>query len=309
MGAMPSARKPGAKPTVSVVVPVYNRPGLVTQAVRSALFQTYFDLEVIVVDDGSHTFFEEMVERFSPDPRFRYTRIEHSGMPGKVRNRGVAQARGEFIAFLDSDDIWYPEKLELQMDLFRKLEEQGRGEDVPLVHCREVWMRDGKVVNQKGQLHRRSGDVFTDSLCKCTIGPSTAVIRTKVFRSLGGFRENLEVAEDYELWLRLTSRYEVGYVDRPLIIKRAGHEGQLSEKYGQIEIFRIDALRKLVEGKWFSRQFVGGEAEERMGRELQNRAEQEYSRKCRIYAKGSRKRGKTAEAKWYEEVAETYRLK
>jgi len=303
---MPSPRKPGAKPTVSVVVPVYNRPGLVTQAVRSVLFQTYFDLEVIVVDDGSHTFFEELVERFSPDPRFRYIRVEHSGMPGKVRNRGAQQARGEYLAFLDSDDIWYPEKLQRQMELFARIDEKGKTEEVPLVHCREVWIRGSKIVSQKRQNHRRSGDVFTDALEKCTIGPSTAVLRSKVFRSLGGFREDLEVAEDYELWLRLTSRFRVEYVDMPLVVKRAGHEGQLSEKYGQIEIFRIDALRKLVEKRWFFKQFVGGTQEERMGNDVQKRAEKEYSRKCRIYAAGSRKRGKSAEAKWYEEVADRY---
>ncbi len=300
------AKKPAAKPTVSVVVPVYNRPGLVTQAVRSVLFQTYVDLEVIVIDDGSHTFFEELVERFSPDPRFRYIRVEHSGMPGKVRNRGVQQARGEYLAFLDSDDIWFPQKLALQMEIFKGLEEKGVEDEVPLVHCREVWLRGGKIVSQKKQRQRRNGDVFTDALEKCTIGPSTAVVKTKVFRKLGGFREDLEVAEDYELWLRLTSRYKVEYLDRPLVVKRAGHEGQLSEKYGQIEIFRIDALRQLVEKRWFFKQFVGGEQEERMGSDLQQRAEREYSRKCRIYAEGSRKRGKIVEAKWYDEVADLY---
>jgi glycosyltransferase involved in cell wall biosynthesis len=303
---MPMAKKPAAKPTVSVIIPVYNRPALVTQAVRSVLFQSYRDLEVIVVDDGSRTFFEEMVERFSPDPRFRYIRVEHSGMPGKVRNRGVRQARGEHLAFLDSDDIWFPEKLQLQMELFRRLEEEGREEEVPLVHCREVWLREGKVVSQKSRYHRRSGDVFDDALQKCTIGPSTVVMKTKIFRALKGFRDDLEIAEDYEFWLRLTSRHEVGYIDRPLVVKRAGHEGQLSEKYGQIEIFRLDALRSLVEKRWFAKQFIGGEEEERRGSNLQRRAEREFSRKCRIYAAGSRKRGKTAEARWYEELADSY---
>jgi hypothetical protein len=93
--------------------------------------------------------------------------------------------------------------------------------------------------------------IFEDALKKCIIGPSTVLMEASLFREAGGFREDLEIAEDYELWLRITSRYSVAYLDEALTVKRAGHPGQLSEKYGSIEYFRIKALEPLVDSRWF----------------------------------------------------------
>jgi len=114
-----------------------------------------------------------------------------------------------------------------------------------------------------------------------------------LYSELGGFDEDLEIAEDYELWLRLCNSNSVGYIDEPMITKRAGHGDQLSEKYGQIEIFRIRGLQNLVEQKYFSS-------------ENQKLAEQELARKCRIYAAGCRKRNKHEEAVIYESIAARY---
>ncbi len=135
--------------------------------------------------------------------------------------------------------------------------------------------------------------LFDDALQKCIIGPSTVVMERSLFVESGGFREDLEIAEDYELWLRITPDERVGYIDTPLIVKRGGHEDQLSSKYGQIEIFRIHALLELVESGYFS----GGN---------QARATGELSRKCAIYANGARKRGKNDEAERYEALARAY---
>ena len=118
-------------------------------------------------------------------------------------------------------------------------------------HTRERWVRSGRVISQRSQRHRRSGDLFADSLRKCVIGPSTVLLRRAAFARAGGFREDLEIAEDYELWLRLTARYPVGYLDQELVIKRAGHSDQLSERYGQIEIFRLRALHDLAAADHF----------------------------------------------------------
>jgi hypothetical protein len=163
-----------------------------------------------------------------------------------------------------------------------------------IVHTRETWIRNGKTVSQAGFNHKRFGDIFQDALEKCIIGPSTVLIEKSLYSELGGFREDLEIAEDYELWLRLCNSNSIGYIDEPLITKRAGHGDQLSEKYGQIEIFRIRGLQELVEQSCFS---PGN----------QKLAEHELARKCGIYAAGCRKRNKPEEAIIHESIAAKYR--
>jgi GT2 family glycosyltransferase len=270
-------------PAVSVIIPTHNRFSLLQEAVASVFAQTTDDYELIVVDDGS----TDETPSIEATAGLCYRRIHHSGRPGLVRNRGVDLARGEWIAFLDSDDLWMTTKLTKSL---RRLHECP---DAALVHTRERWMRNGRQISQKGQRHQREGDVFADSLRKCIIGPSTVVIPREVFTRVGGFREDLEVAEDYELWLRIVDTAPVAYVEEPLTTKRAGHGDQLSERYGKIELFRIRALRDLVDRNAFT-------AEHRP------MAQEELSRKCRIYAAGCRTRGRSAEAAEYEALARRY---
>jgi len=268
-------------PLVSVVIPTYNRARLVREAVASVLAQSYRPLELIVVDDGST---DATGAALAGRPEVRVVRQPHTGMPGQARNAGARLARGEYLAFLDSDDLWRPHKLERQVAV-------ATVDGGAIWHTRERWVRSGRVISQRSQRHRRSGDLFADSLRKCVIGPSTVLLRRTVFAQAGGFREDLEIAEDYELWLRLTARYPVGYLEQELVIKRAGHSDQLSERYGQIEVFRLRALHDLVAAGHF-------EAASRHGA-----ACDELVRKARIYAAGCRKRGRLDEARSYEALA------
>ena len=316
-----SSSTPGSLPWVSVIIPVYNRPKLATEAVRSVLMQSYPQLECILVDDGSTEAPEEACRLFAADPRFRYLPIVHIGMPGAVRNRGVEAARYGLLAFLDSDDLWLPRKLELQVKLLQaggkglfQAEDGGflqgqpalrPGAAAPLVHSREVWLRGDKIISQKRQRFERRGNVFAEALKKCMIGPSTVLMRRDVYEQLGGFREDLEIAEDYELWLRLTALYQVEFVEEPLIVKRAGHGQQLSEKYGHIELFRLKGLEDLVRRRWFAEQAPSLESIQ-AGRELQRMASAELADKCSIYAAGCRKRGREQEAQVYEAKAAEY---
>jgi len=300
-------------PRISVIIPVYNRPRLAVEAVRSVLLQSYPQLECLLVDDGSTEPPEEAIRLFSVDPRFRYLRSTHSGMPGAVRNRGVAEACYDLLAFLDSDDIWLPQKLELQAAKLMERSErrERRWEGAALVHSKEIWLRGEKIVSQKRHRHKREGYVFADALKKCMIGPSTVLMRRDVFEQLGGFREDLEIAEDYELWLRLSALYPVEYVEEPLIVKRAGHGGQLSEKYGHIELFRLKGLEDLVTGSWFDcHEALGSEGEHcpegLTAGHSQKKAAAELSKKCAIYAAGCRSRGRIEEAESYEAKAARY---
>jgi glycosyltransferase involved in cell wall biosynthesis len=269
-------------PLVTVIIPHYNRSCLLLEAVDSVLNQTFEDFECIIVDDGS----TEPLPTLPSDNRLRLIRKPHSGLPGEVRNRGAEEAAGRLLAFLDSDDLWRPEKLALQTAFMK-------AEGPRISHTREQWLRGGREVSQASQKHRREGDIFEDALKKCIIGPSTVMIETSLFRETGGFDETLEIAEDYEYWLRITARHTVGYLHEILTVKRAGDWHQLSEKYGQIEIFRIRALKGLVD-RGFSPP----------GRMPEARAE--LSRKCRIYAAGCRKRGKDEEAVKYEALTKKY---
>jgi len=247
----------------------------VLRALESVARQTFRDFEVIVVDDGSTDNTADVVGNFLAfdlpgDIPSRLVRTSHCGMPGGTRNAGAREARGRYLAFLDSDDEWLPEKLSVQLEAIRE-------QDVEFCHTEETWIRNGVKVFHLA--HSRRGDVFEQCLEKCVLGPSTVMMERSLFERTGGFRDDLEIAEDYEYWLRLSASIPVGWCSEPLTIKYGGHEDQLSGKYGQIEIFRIMGLKNLV-----ARGFADLEQQEKAGRELQ--------RKCAIYASGCRKRGK-----------------
>lgn len=269
---------------LTIIIPTYDRLPYLKNAINSVSCQIYRHFQLIIVDDGSTDGTADYVQKLNNKENLRYLRIPHSGMPGKVRNAGTRLATGEYLAFLDSDDLWKPEKLTRQIAFFEEHPE------IRICHTREIWQRGEKIVSQAGQKHRRSGDIFADALTKCIIGPSTVMMRRELFEEFGGFREDLEIAEDYELWLRITAKTPVGYIDEPLVIKRGGHADQLSEKYGQIEIFRIRGLLRNVEEGFFE-----GEQRQLAAREL--------VRKCRIYAAGCEKRGRVEEARRYREIA------
>lgn len=280
-------------PAVSVIIPVYNRPKLILEALDSVFSQSFSDFECIVADDGSDDgtaeVVEGMLEKPQAGPALRLLSLPHSGFPGKVRNRGVREARGKYVAFLDSDDLWKREKLSRQLELMEE-------KDAVLSHTREVWLRGEREVSQASQRHKRRGDIFRDALRKCIVGPSTVMMRRDSFLRTGGFREDLEIAEDYEYWLKLTAESAVEYLDEPLTVKRAGGWGQLSGKYGHIEYFRLQGLKDLVEGEWLER-LPGDKASAALG---------ELARKCRIYAAGCKKRGKREAAAEYLSWAEKY---
>jgi glycosyltransferase involved in cell wall biosynthesis len=267
-----------AAPLVSVLIPSWNRLDLLREAIASVRAQTWHDLEIIIVDDGSEDGTWSWLEA---QPGLRPLRRERRGGPAAARNLGAAAARGRYLAFLDSDDLWRADKLERQLPLLEADRALG------LCHSDELWLRGGRELRQKPKHEKRGGRIFAHCLPMCRISPSASVLPRAVFEALGGFDEELEVAEDYELWLRLTCQYAVGFVKEPLTIKRGGHPGQLSERYGQIEPFRVEALRRVLERAPLD------EEQRRLARE-------ELARKCQIVAAGCRKRGRVEEAERYE---------
>jgi glycosyltransferase involved in cell wall biosynthesis len=277
-------------PEVSVVIPTFNRWPMLAEAVASAVEQREVNLELIIVDDGST---DETASRLpslavalgAAYRPVRILRIENHG-PAAARNYGVAAANAPFVAFLDSDDLWKPTKLKCQIAHLRNNDRCG------VAQTDEIWMRHGVRVNPSRRHRKRRGDFFFDSLRTCLISPSAVMMRTNVFRDLGGFDEDMRAGEDYDLWLRLLLDYEVELLPQPLVIRRAGHQGQLSATVPAIDRFRILALLKLLLHDDLNSQRRDGVCHVLI-------------EKCGIYGTGAARRGNTSEACFIANLAES----
>src|SRR5580704_13767786 len=269
-------------PQVSVIIPTYNRRAIVSEAIDSVLAQSLREFELILVDDGSTDGTEEELLRLGN--AIRVERIEHGG-PAAARNRGVELARAPLIAFLDSDDLWAPTKIERQLVFMR--ENPG----CAISQTDEIWIRNGRRVNPGVRHRKRSGDIFIDSLRTCLISMSATMMRTELFRSLTGFDQMMDAAEDYDLWLRILIDHEAGLLDEPLVTRRGGHPDQTSATTFALDRFRILALTKLL-------------ADERLSPERRTAVVEVLIEKCRIYAGGLVRRARVDDARMYEAVAD-----
>lgn len=276
-------------PEVSVIIPTYNRRAMLLEAIDSVLAQSTPAFELIVIDDGSTdgTSENEHLRRLAETIRIRIDRIEHRG-PAAARNRGVAIARAPLIAFLDSDDLWSPTKLERQLAFMRD------NPGCAISQTNEIWIRNGRRVNPGLRHRKRAGDIFIDSLRTCLIAMSSVMIRTDLFRSSGGFDEHMTAAEDYDLWLRILIDHEAGLLDEPLVTRRGGHPDQLSATTPALDRFRILALAKLL-------------ADDRLSAARRTSVVEVLAEKSCIYARGLRRRDKIDEARLYERVADQAR--
>jgi glycosyltransferase involved in cell wall biosynthesis len=231
------------------------------------------EVEVIVVDDGSTDDTREALA--SVAGRIRYVRQEHSGV-SKARNLGISKSGGEWIAFLDSDDMWRPGKLSAQMKYFSEHPE------ALLCQTGEIWLRSGRRINPRRYHRKPSGHCFPLLLERCLVSPSAVIVHRRLFDLVGCFDESLPACEDYDLWLRIGCRYAIGLVDKPLVVKRGGHPDQLSASVANLDKYRIAALVKLIRTAPLSCEQM------RMANEM-------LDKKHRIYSDGCRKRGNLIE--------------
>ena len=268
-------------PSVSVIIPTFNRAEKVVRAIESVISQTFTDFEIIVVDDGSADGTENAVARF--DKRIIY--ITHPSNLGvsAARNTGVKKSRAPLIAFLDSDDHWLPEKLAVQAGFFNNHPE------ALACQTEEIWIRKGRRVNPKKKHLKPSGDIFEPSLKLCLVSPSAVMLKRSLLEEVGLFDEDLPACEDYDLWLRIACRYPVHLIPEPLVVKEGGHPDQLSARYKGMDRFRIKALVKLLESG-------------ALNKDQFNSTWEELSLKCQVYGNGCVKRGKMKEGAFYHKV-------
>ncbi len=268
-------------PLVSAIIPTYNRAAFLREAIDSVLAQTERDFELIVVDDGSSDETRSLCGSYGD--KLRYFFQSPRGVSA-ARNSGLRQARGRWVAFLDSDDLWAPNKLA------RQVEWMAAHPEILLCYTDEIWIRRGRRVNQKKIHHKAGGWIYPLCLPLCLISPSSVLMRRELFEQAGVFDEALPICEDYDLWLRLTARFEAGFIAAPLITKRGGHQDQLSQREWGIDGYRVYALLKILldphlTGDW-RKQTVAT-----------------LKRKCHILANGYQKRGNIMEANLFSEIS------
>ncbi len=253
-------------------------------ALDSIIQQTFQPVEIIVIDDGSTDDTTSMIGDFFPNVKYLYQK--NSGV-SSARNQGIKTATGDWIAFLDSDDQWLPEKLHKQQLALKC------NPGIKLCHTEEIWIRNGIRVNAMKKHSKKGGWIFQHCLPLCAISPSSAIIHRSVFDNVGLFDESLPACEDYDMWLRITAKYPVIFLEDPLIMRFGGHEDQLSRKHWGMDRFRIQALQKILDQNELS---------------IENRdaASTMIKKKAQIFLNGAQKRGKTTESDYYEQLIKRY---
>ena len=268
------------KPFFSVIIPVFNRKEFIERAVNSVLSQDYQDYELIIIDDGSTDGFDKSIFRSD----IVVIRKENGGV-SSARNAGIRKASGEYIAFLDSDDEWKNNKLTLQHNFIIK------NPGIRIFQSDEEWIRRGEKVNSKNIHQKISGDIFFNSLKLCLVSPSAVVIKKNIFDEYGLFDEKMPVCEDYDLWLRISSREPVGLLNEKLIIKYGGSHDQLSCSRWGMDRYRIYSMIKFLDGTY-----------ERLLPDKECKLKEEIFRKIEVLLKGCIKHGRYDFAQLLEDL-------
>ena len=255
---------------ISVIIPTYNRKKTLARAIQSVINQSLSPFEILIIDDGSNDGTEEWVKENFQNIKYIY---QNNRGVSSARNIGIENANGDWVAFLDSDDEWLSNKLHEQVIAIES------NPKIKFFHTNEIWIRNGVRVNQMKKHKKYGGYIFEKCLDICRISPSSVLIQKEVFDNIGVFDESLRVCEDYDLWLRITSKYPVVFLDVPLIYKYGGHADQLSKVNDGIESYRIQSLEKIINSG-----FLSDEQKVLAVNALVN--------KMKIYSKGLKKRKK-----------------
>ena len=254
------------------------------RALLSVLSQSLSPMEVIVIDDGSSDDTARMIEQ--EFPQISYYKQLNQGV-SSARNFGIQHSTGDWLAFLDSDDQWLPEKLSQQTIAL------SHNPNSKICHTEEIWVRNGLRVIPAKKYAKKGGWIFSECLSLCAISPSTVMIHRSVFLDVGLFDTQFPACEDYELWLRICAKYPIILIEEPQITKYGGHADQLSQKLWGMDRFRIKALQKII-------------ATGLLSKENHQDAINMLLKKTAIFVNGALKRGKIDEANYYQELIKDY---
>lgn len=222
---------------ISVIITTYNREKTLERAIKSVLNQTHRNYELLIIDDGSTDNTNKIIDKYRKKIRY-YSKL-HGGV-SSTRNLGLEKSEGTWVAFLDSDDYWLPTKLEKQLKFINNHPE------MMAVQTEEIWIRKGRRVNPMKKHKKYGGWIFEQCLPLCIVSPSAVMMHQRVINDIGVFDESFPVCEDYDLWLRLSLHYQIGFIPEPLIVKTGGHSDQLSRRYWGVDRYRVRALEKIL---------------------------------------------------------------
>ena len=229
-------------PKVSVIIPTYNRESFISETIESVLSQTYKDFEIIVIDDGSTDSTIRTLEKFGSKIKLM---IQKNSERAVSRNNGVKNSTGEYIAFLDSDDVWEKYKLEKQVEILENKK------DIILVYgqCLRINEKSKKIKNANRQLKGFSGSVFEKLLLRNFISSPTPMIRREYFEKISGFESKYIPYEDWELWLRCSLLGKFYFLTRPVAYYRIHPEQSVklatAEKIEQVTTRLLEDSFKL----------------------------------------------------------------
>ena len=278
---------------ISVIIPTYNRASYLSEAIQSVLEQDYFRncpadpcFEFWVIDDGSTDETKKVVRSYGG--KVRYCFQPHQGVSA-ARNKGLRLSSGNYIAFLDSDDLWMANKMRSQMSYMEAYPK------AMICYTEEVWKRNGVFVNPRKRHKKYSGWIFEKVLPLCLLSLSSALFRREVFEVVGSFDESMPACEDYDLGIRLARKVPIHLIDLPLIVKRGGHADQLSRQYWGMDRFRVYALEKALKLD--------------LTPEQECLVRREVVKKCRLLIQGFRKRNKLQEEQKYLSLVQKYQDK
>ncbi|MEW6608546.1 MAG: glycosyltransferase [bacterium] len=224
--------------TISIIIPTYNAENFLPQAINSVVEQTYQDIEIIVVDDGSTDNTKRIIEPFMDKIYYIY---KDNGGPASARNVGIKSSKGEYIAFLDADDIWLPQKLELQINLFQQCQE------IDWIHTNLVLIDEsGNVIGIRKLTEILSGSIFKILFMENWVLTSSVMMKRECLKIIGNFDETLSVNQDYDLWLRLSHYYKCGYLEQPLVKYRI-HHAQNTKKIERLFFYEKAVIEKTIQ--------------------------------------------------------------
>lgn len=255
---------------ISVIIPTFNRAHCIRRALISVAIQTHQDWECIVIDDGSSDHTQEVFWKFLNDlnqlnsiestylkrkikinsnvsGRFSIHQIPHAGV-STARNTGASLAQSDWLAFLDSDDEWLPNKLANQVKWLLE-KETSPIHSYKILQSREIWIRNGRRVNPPKYCEKIEGDLFFTSLERCMITPSSVLLQKSLYWEMGGFSTIHTACEDYDLWLKITTRHLVGLIDSYDLVRYGGEADQLSFTTPKLDRYRLITLRCLLESE------------------------------------------------------------
>jgi len=270
-------------PTVSVIIHTYNNEKFIAETVESVLNQTYKDYEIIVVDDGSVDGTREALMPYMQKIRYHY---KENGGIASAKNAGINLSQSELVAFLDHDDLWVPDKLQLQMECFKENPLLG------LVYAKYTSFRDGKELRTKPE-KGYSGWIFKELLAKSFIQTSTVVVKKKCLNAVGPYDESFSLGDEYDMFLRISKKFQCGFVNKGLTRYRV-HDTNASNNDFLFDNENLGVYKKIYNN------FTDLDTEEK---KILRKRIARYSMKV---AEGLNSQGKLEESKKYQKEALRY---